>query len=359
MAGIKHATKKKFARSTTRKKTIHSGISSEYTTLRGQLTSISSSVKTLMKGFNTARESWLAVAKEEKSFTETLAAAFPDDGPVKSHVKEVESAVHQMQQKMLANEGPDTPHSKIVAVLEGYLKLIDDLETDCADVETSYTEVSRYQKKVDKLQKKPGKRQKQLQRNLEKLSVARGAHQTKLDDIVKRLKTAQEKHQVVFQCAHHAYWIAQDRYFTTVEKITQSVRWESVSVQERITDIDIHATEKLEPLLRAVALLPPVTASDITTPPAIQPPSPTKHQDEVIPSPEKEKETKEEKDEDGERKTGKVGADDSKAEAETSKRASSKAGESKDKAKKLPETPLSTPRKAVESEPVTPEVKAL
>ncbi|KAI0563251.1 hypothetical protein FGB62_44g151 [Gracilaria domingensis] len=322
MAGIKHATKKKLNKSTTRKKTIQSGISSEFTNLRGQLTAVSTSVKSLIKSIGTTRDAWLSVAKEEKVFTETLSAAFPDDGDVKTHAKEVETAVQQMQQKLLVNEGPEAPHNKVIAVLEGYLKLMDDIEKDCAHVETSYTEVMRYQRKVDKLQKKPGKRQKQLQRNLEKLSVARGEHQTKLDDMIKRMKAAQEKHQVVFQCAHHAFWIAQDRYFTTVNQITQPVRWESVSVQERIMNVDLHATEKLELIPRAVALLPPVTAKDVT-PPQIQPPSPVKEEEATKTPAEKQEDTK--------------AVDE----------------------KKILHTPMSTPQKTVESEPVTPEVKAL
>eukprot|EP00178_Gracilaria_changii_P011885 TRINITY_DN335_c0_g1_i13.p3 TRINITY_DN335_c0_g1~~TRINITY_DN335_c0_g1_i13.p3 ORF type:complete len:320 (+),score=61.78 TRINITY_DN335_c0_g1_i13:11957-12916(+) len=319
MAGIKHATKKKLHRSTTSKKTIQSGISAEYTTLRKNLTTISTSVKSLVKNICTARESWLSVAKEEKDFAETLSAAFYEDGPVKSHATEVQTAVQQMQQKMLAFEGPDSPHHKIVAVLEGYLKLIDDLEKDCSDVETSYTEVLRYQRKVDKLQKKPGKRQKQLQRNLEKLTVARGEHQTKLDDMVKRMKVAQDKHEIMFQCAHHAFWIAQDQYFSTVNEITQAVRWESVSVRERLMNADPLATEKLELIPRATALLPPVTASDVT--PHIQSSTPTKDKKETEPL---------------EKQTDANAAD-----------------------KKIPETPQSTPQKTAESEPVTPDVKAL
>ena len=211
---------------------------------------------------------------------------------------------------------------------------------------------SGIRRRLTNCKKKTGKRQKQLQRNLEKLNVARGAHQTKMDDIVKRLKTAQEKHQVVFQCAHHAFWIAQDRYFSTVDKLTQSVRWESLSVQERITGIDLQATEKLEPILRAVALLPPVTASEVTGAPQIKGSSSMKDQDEVQPAAEREETKQTEEDESAEK--------DTESKGEENKGEESKGTETKAEDKKVAETPKkSTPQKAVESEPVTPEVRAM
>ncbi|PXF43353.1 hypothetical protein BWQ96_06916 [Gracilariopsis chorda] len=328
MAGIKHATKKKFAKSTTRKKTIQSGISAEFTNLRKQLSSVGTAVKSLIANIGTARDSWLAISKEQTNFAETIYAAVSTEGEVRSHAKEVQAALHQLQQKLLATEGANSPHRKVTAVLDGYLKNVQDVEADGSHVQDSYSEVLRYQKKVDRLQKKPGKRQSQLQRNLEKLTVARNAYQAKLDENVARMKEVFEKHEVVLQCAHHAFWIAQQGYFTAVDEVTREVRWESVSVQERVMDVDINRNAKLALIPRALAIMPPVTASEVGSSVAGSSPSAKVPR---ITAASSVKSVGEGKKEESDKKDG----------VDT----------------EVATTPQCTPKKAPESEPVTPEVK--
>lgn len=329
MAGLKHATKKRLAKTATSKKTIESGVSAEFTNLRTQLSSIGTAVKSLITRIGTARDSWLAVAKEQAEFADTVVAAVSTDGELRSHAKEVQAALHQLQQKLLATEGINSPHRKISAVLEGYLKNVQDVDADGSLVETGYSEVLRYQKKVERLQKKGGKRQTQLQRNLEKLTVARNAYQAKLDDNVARMKEVVGKHEVVVQCAHHAFWIAQQGYFKAVDEITREARWESVSMQERVMDVDINRTPKLELIPRALAIMPPVTASEDAGSANGNSPSPKVGRITAAASGKSIGE--EQKKDEGEHKIASPAAQI--------------------------QTPQSTPKKAGESEPVTPDVK--
>lgn len=270
MPHIKHATKKRFAKTTTRKKTIVSGISAEYVDYTKRLDSVSTSIKALIKEIKASRDVWLVVAKHQRGFAEALVSALPKDGIVRTHAKEVEGTVRQLQRNIIEDEGAAAPHRRITAVLESYLKLIQNVEKDYAAVEMSFSEALRYQKKVDKLIKKGSKKEAVLNRNMEKLNDSRTAHQQKLEAVLKRMKNEYEKHEAVFQCAHHAFWIAHDKYSHIVNEATKNIRWESVAVREHLVNIDINNTPKLPPIPRVQMLPPPTYAQDVGTVPLIE-----------------------------------------------------------------------------------------
>lgn len=172
-----------------------------------------------------------------------------------TQAKEVELTVRQLQRLVLDDEGVEAPHRRILRVLEAYLKLIENVQGDYYSVEVAWTEVSRYQKKVDKLSKK--KRKEQLQRNLEKLTAARSEYDSKLDTVLGRMKEVYSKHEAVFQCAHHSFWIAQEKYSRVLNDTTRSIRWESMAVREHLLNIDINRLGELPPIPRVQMLPPP------------------------------------------------------------------------------------------------------
>lgn len=268
MPGLKHATKKRFAHSTTRKKTIKSGISAEYTDNSQKLETVSASIRSLIKEINGARNIWLEVAKHQHHFANALLQSLPVEGSVRTHAKEVETTVRELQRLIMEDEGMGAPHKKITSVLDAYLNLIDSVAKDYQPVEAAYTEVLRYQKKVDKLTKK-SKKESVLSRNMEKLTSARATYDTKLMELLARMHLAYDKHEAVFQCAHHAFWIAHDKYAQVVNDTTKAIRWESVAVREYLVNIDVHSTPKLTAIPRVQKLMPPTRTSIVGSRPIL------------------------------------------------------------------------------------------
>lgn len=290
MTDLKHATKKRFAKTLTRKKTIESGVSAEFTDYRKKLQAAYNAVKTMIKEIRATREAWQTVSKHQSAFSEALVAALPVDGVVRTHAREVDNTARKMHHIILENEAPTDAHLRIVGVLEGYLSLLQAIKDDYPDVETSFTEVRRYQRKVEKLTKKAPKKQESLTRNLEKLNVARGEHDAKLLHIIPRMSAAYEKHEAVFQCAHHAFWISQDKFITIVNNSTHAIRLESAAVRDHLVNIDINTPAKLPPVPRAQAILPPPVSAEIIAPtveyyiPPVATHAPTVYEHSVRPS---------------------------------------------------------------------------
>lgn len=288
MPGIKHATKKRFAKASTLKSTISKGISAEYVAYRSKLDKILTAVKSLIKQIQASSTVWVSVAKHQNNFANALLAALPTDGPVRNHAREVENNLRQLQRLMLDDDAANTPHKQITAILDAYVVHIQNVQKDYAAVETSYTEVTRYQKKVDKLTKKGQKKHQALQRNMDKLTSARAHHEKTLSHTLQRMKHVYDKHEAVFQCAHHAFWIAQEKYSRVLNDSTRNIRWESMAFRQHLVAIDIHAAQQLPPLPR-VHLLPPPPAEVVEYPTleldAAVPPQHNHVDDLVVPVP--------------------------------------------------------------------------
>lgn len=178
--------------------------------------------------------------------------------------------MRNLQRLIVDDGGESAPHRRITAVLETYLKHIESIQADYPEVETSYTEVSRYQKKVDKLTKKGDKKNVTLKRNVDKLTTARSEHDSKLAAIIARMRPAFDKHEAVFQCAHHAFWIAQEKYSHIVNDTTKNIRWESMAVREHLVNIDVNKSPRLPPIGRVQMIMPGDSPSEIPAAPIVE-----------------------------------------------------------------------------------------
>lgn len=261
MAHLVHDTKKVLNRASTSKKSLHQGISAEFEDCRRRLLDISVVIKSLNKCTQSTRRVWTNVAKHQRDFAETLAAAFPRSGEVQAHAAEVETKIRDVQMRLNDDDGQEAAHHRMINVLDQYLGLLNAIENDYAIVETSYTEKMRYERKVDKLEKKADKNPGALQRNLTKLKQAREDYDAKLASALARMRSAVEKHEAVLQCAHHAFWMANQTFSATINDATQSIRAESVAVHKHLLNIDVQAQQKIEPVPR-VKMLTGAPSSD-------------------------------------------------------------------------------------------------
>lgn len=257
MPGVKHATKKRFAKASTRQKTIDQNISAEFTDNRNKLNGVYKSIKLLIKHIEATGQVWAAVGKQHVSFAEALVASLPAEGPVRVHAREVEETVRRLQRDMLTDVNETAPHMRVLAILRNYLEVVNAVQSEYPDVETTFTEVARYQRKVDKLAKKGAKKRESLDRNITKQQTAQREHETALTNILERMKSAYDKHEAVFQCAHHAFWLAQERYASAVNEATKNIRWESMALRDHLVNIDVANTPRILPLPRPRLLPPP------------------------------------------------------------------------------------------------------
>lgn len=294
MVGIKHVTKRAFHRVSTRQKTINTGLNQEFVESRRRLSDISTAVKKLNKSIHTTRQVWMEVAKHQRDFSSTLSASFPQGGDVQSHAVEVENLIRTLQQCIMDDDdggggghakinndggsGTGTtpgsvivgaPHRRIVTVLQGYLNLLNDIEKEYKPVEVAFTEKQRYQYKVDRLEKRrtkastssstspaTGKTSARLTRNLEKFNKARNELDMKVNAVISRMRDAFDKHEAVLQCAHHAFWMANDAYLKTVTNVTKDIRLESVAVHDRLLDVKVEENRCLLPIPRQSVIEP-------------------------------------------------------------------------------------------------------
>lgn len=267
MVSLKHNTKKVINRASTSKKALNQGINAEYLDCRRRLQDISSVTRTLLKSVYATRESWTGVARHQRDFAKTLAAAFPSPGEVQAQAFEVESKIRTVQECLNDDDGPDAAHRRMAAVLEEYLELLNSLEREYGSVEMAYTESTRYERKVDKLEKKASKKQDALQRNLEKLSSARSEYDAKVKALLVRMREAFGKHEAVLQCAHHAFWMANQTYSSTIDNLTRSIRAESVAVHRHLLNIDVQGPNELLPVPRVPMISNEPTPLDVPTSP--------------------------------------------------------------------------------------------
>ena len=263
---VKHETKKRFAKAKTSTKKIENGINAEFTDNRQKLALVSASLKTLLKQINSTSKIWAGVTRHQRSFAESLVAAFPSEGPVRQHAQEVEATVRDLE-RSLDKESNLATHNRLVTILNDYQALITGVEKEYPTVEASFSEVLRYQRKVDRLEKKV-QRQEIHNRNLEKLHATRAEHDGSISALIQRMKNVYNKHEVVFQCAHHAFWIAHDTYGQTVNEATKLIRLESVSTKEHLVGINITTAPTFPPVSRVPLITAPtdqVTSAVTTT----------------------------------------------------------------------------------------------
>lgn len=253
MASATHAVKKRFSRATTRKKTINQGINAEFLALREQLDGVSKSLKWLSSDIRTSRQAWTQIAKHQADFASKLSSSLLHDGMVRDHAKEVEETTQKVYRRIIEQDGPGSSHERITAILDKYEVMIDAVEKDYPKLEMAYTEVARYDRKVDKLNKKKKKSSAgpKLTKNCEKRETARREYEGLLKDLTHRMRAVLDKHEAVFQCAHHAFWLANHTYEKTVDDATEPIRLESSAVYKQLEGIDVSNAPTLHPIPRA------------------------------------------------------------------------------------------------------------
>lgn len=249
---IKHATKRMFSRASTRKKTINKGLSQEFVDSRRRLDELSASLKTLVKAVQSNKQQWMAVAKHQRDFSKTLSSTFPEAGTVHDHADEVELQLRNVQQLISDKDVPDAEHQQLLKVVDEYLKQIEGIEKEYKEIETRFTEKQRYEHKVDKLGKKNNsdKTSSKLTRNIEKLATAESKLDQKVNTILEKMRTCFSKHQVILQCAHHSYWMANYNYSAIINQSVQNIQAESVAVHDQLLKVNVQQNDKLMPAPR-------------------------------------------------------------------------------------------------------------
>lgn len=256
MPHFKHGTKKVLARASTSKKTLNTGLNAEFCDCRRRLDDVATAIRSLNKSIHSSREVWTTVARHQRDFVETLAASFPQPGLVQSHATEVEAKLRNVQMQLNDNDAQNAPHQNIASVLERYLTQLSSIQEDYPGVEMAYTEKMRYERKVDSLEKKRGggKVRAALQRNLEKLTNVREDYDNKVHIALQRMRAAFEKHETVLQCAHHAFWIADHTFSSTINNMTEPIHRESMAVRDRLANLDVQEDRTLAPVPRVKML---------------------------------------------------------------------------------------------------------
>lgn len=253
LSEFSRSTKKVFSRATTTPRALNAGINQEFVDTRRRLDDVFHSIKRLIKTIESTRGTWATVAQEQRDFSRSLAASFIESGDVHKHAAEVEKKLRNLQEVVLRKDNSEAAHRQIVSVMNQYLRMLSSIQAGYKDVELAYTERTRYRLKVDRLQKKDLSHRKnsdKLVRNMEKLDDAQKQLDTKLESILMRMRSAFQKHEAVLQCAHHAFWMANDTHFNSIEQATTEIRNETVNVHKLLVDIELGENEQLEPVPR-------------------------------------------------------------------------------------------------------------
>lgn len=249
---LKHATKRIFSHASTRQKTIDKGLNQEFVDSRRRLDDISGSLKTLVKSIQSSKQQWIAVAQHHRDFTKALASTFPEPGPVHEHADEVELHLRNVQQTVATKDSPDSPHQQLLNIISTYLGQIDALESEYKQVEVRFTEKQRYEHKVSKLSKKKSsdKISSKLQRNIEKQETAQGKLDTQLSSTLEKMRVCFNQHQVILQCAHHSYWMANYYYSTVINHAVHNIQEESIAVHNQLLGVNVEEKQQLMPIPR-------------------------------------------------------------------------------------------------------------
>lgn len=245
-----HAFKRRLSNAMTKQKTINENLDAEFVTLRSQLDGISKSLKMLSSQIRTSRQAWTQVAKQQADFSSKLTSSLPQGGMVQAHAREVEERIQSVYRRLIEEDGRGSTHERITSVLDTYQNMIDELEKEYPAIELAFTETRRYGGKVDNLNNKKKKDNVKLTRNARKKEDALKDYRLKSEDIKRRMRIVLDKHEAVFQCAHHAFWLASNTYETTIEDATEPIRLESVAVHKQLEDIDVANSTELVPIPR-------------------------------------------------------------------------------------------------------------
>lgn len=252
MADFSHNAKRTLNRATTTPGRINSSLNQEFVDTRRRLLEINTALRTLKKSIVSTRQSWAVVVRQQRDFTTRLSTSFPQSGDVQAHAAEVELAMRDVQKKLMVNDVEGSPHQRITDVLDRYLSLLHDITALYPGISLLATEKMRYERKVDAIERRKYRRDpEKLARNLEKLAEVRDELDRSVENALVRMRAAFQKHEAVLQCAHHAFWMANDIYLTTVEQATRDVRVESVNVHQLLLDIQLDEAKALAPVPRA------------------------------------------------------------------------------------------------------------
>lgn len=226
------------------------GINAEFLDYRQRLKNISTVAVTSYNYVSTTRDFWLSIARHQRDFVETMVAGFPSQGPVQAHILEVEMSTRHIRALVNDNDEEDAAHRRISKILLDYVNLLWDIENDCQTVERAYCEKVHYEHKVDKLEKKAAQKSEALQRNKQKLVKARDKYDTRLSEILADMHWAYAKHEIVLQCAHYAFWMANQAYSATIHEVTHAIRKESMAAHQHLLNIDVYSQDTLVPIPR-------------------------------------------------------------------------------------------------------------
>lgn len=249
-----HALKKRMSFMVRRKQTVLDGLNAEFVNLRAQLDGISKSLDTLSNQIRTSRQDWTQVARHQAEFAAKLTSSLPQGGPVRVHATEVENRIRHVYRRLIEEDGAGSNHEKLTSILDIYDTKIKALEKEYPKIEMAYTETLRYNKKTASVESKKNPNHDKIHRNTSKYENAKNKYDGLIADIIPRMKEVLNKHEAVFQCAHHAFWLASNTYVTTIESATEEIRSESVAVQPQLLQIDISTREELPPIERVAMI---------------------------------------------------------------------------------------------------------
>lgn len=258
MSELAGKTKRALNKATTTKSQLNSGLNQEFVDTRRRLDDINGAIKRLSKSISVSRQSWTAVARQQRDFTQSLSNSFPQSGEVQSYAAEVAQNLRDVQKEIVRSDAKEAPHQQIVSVLDQYLEVLKSIQAEYNKVEEIYTEKVHYQKKVDRLEKKSNSNRKhadKLTRNVEKLDTAQKGLDEKVAAILERMRSAFQKHEAVLQCAHHSFWMANNTHLGTIEQATHDIRAESVAVHKLLLGLDMSEDKLLMPVPRPTNLI--------------------------------------------------------------------------------------------------------
>lgn len=249
-----HALKKRMSFMVRKKKTSREGLNAEFVTLGEQLNGIYKSLKILSNQIRTSRQDWTQIARHQGEFAAKLTSSLPQGGPVRVHATEVENRIRHVYRRLVEEDGAGSNHAKLTSILDIYETKIEALRNEYPKVEMAYNETVRYSKKTVSVEGGKNPSHEKLHRNTAKREKAQNDYDRLLADIVPRMKEVLNKHEAVFQCAHHAFWLASNTYVTTIENATEQIRSESVAVEPQLLQIDVSNPHELPPIERVAMI---------------------------------------------------------------------------------------------------------
>lgn len=232
MLQLTHEATKSFSRAKMDRKSLN-GINSEFLDLRKKIRTISTLMVTSYNFITSTREFWAAVARHQRDFVETLAIGFRTQGAVLDHILQVEKSTRHIRINLNDDDDNEVSHKRMSKMVFEYIELMHDIEDECETIEMAYLNKVHYEQKMNKLEGKPFQKAEVLQRNLEKLTQARDQYDARLSAILADMRSVLARHEFMLQCAHHAFWMANQTYSSIIQDITSPIRLESIAIYQR------------------------------------------------------------------------------------------------------------------------------